>query len=1693
MLRKSILHIRIIALFCAVALLVSGIPITSVTASSIDSSDSTSTSKVDFSLDFEHEYKYSNGDIYYSQSSAENWSANNARGSHAKMITENDGNQAIRLTYDTQWSENYNANAVMNIYDPETMSKFIGDTGKKYIIRFSYKIEETDGQQMQFYLASSNRCGGSNSSDKNTRAAFANTDMGPKAVVNNSTTSFTAITDIITEVTDGYVTASVIYTAQGPLESNGNSFDSYPIIILQTNNKSEDETNTGDRPFASALIDNISITDYYTEYLLDFEKEYTDTSDETYYSSATAENWSANNARGSHAEMITENDGNQAVRLTYDTQNSNENYNANAVMNIYDPETKSKFIGETGKKYLITFSYKIEETDGKRMQLYLAPSNRCGGSNSSDNNTRAAFANTDMGPKAVVNNSTTSFTAITDAITETTDGYVTTSVIYTAQGHLTSNGKTFASYPIIILQTNGKTKDATHTGNRAYASVLIDNITVSEVKFIDYTLDFEEEYKDSLDAVYYDSSISVNMTSDSTRASHTEIVTEEDGNNAMRLTYDTGREENYKDNAAINIYEPNTKTKFSGTAGEQYTITFSYKVENTDGYEMQLYLVNCGRSHMHDTDCNLNNAAMQATEFNYIPLTDKLTQETDGYITVSEQFIANGLDYPIIVLSTNNSTTVSNHTETNFASLLIDNISVKKDKQLYTMCYGYNGVDTLIKIYDTTVFGDLSVPSRAGYLFDGWYKDAEYSQKAANNELVSECKEIYAKWLGDGNSMTPTQITDAIIIDTVKGIKKSDISADFTDISYVQNSMLEQVASATVTSSDSTAWYGAYVISGEDTVLDTNQVFSISNIDLKINPNANSVIFYAELPEFVKSGADWALAISNLSVVQNGATYKAALIGDENTFSYLAEGSDEWIAANIKSDGVLSLPSSFKGYIRLDFSAISFDGDVDLTAEYTLNTMSLALNSVGGECGDFLFGGIFYAPANNSNSTVMKVADISYELSRSSNAVIVNPNSADNSKDGVFSVRYSGTAGVPDSKIVETESSAYWAETPIAITSSSGNTLTTTGYMNTYRISSMRLLMQPSVDSFMIYVEVPEYTSNLCAVKILEPVIMQSQLERTINFSNSIYQYLDINDGAWKIARAGSDGELNAITSGFKGYIKFDIKQMKNFIDITGIDFTKPYYLDGIEIAFNHIGGKNGNLVIGAFYSIIKNSDSTILQNGITHQTLCANILGGDISLDGKFSADDLTYMRKALIGFELDTVKKLRVNSDENPEFDIRDLVRLKKIILGTNEPIVGDKSNGVTYKEIFTPDVTTTNSAIVYGRNAVTNYSKIIDADTTLNSEQKAIDFANEINSSKIADFEKTGIDKMCHVSTFVYANDNIYMSYYANTQSAVENPSYQVARLAYCSEPDPEDKVIIDIQAVGDDLYGQKVVGVYDTILMQKQGDDTNLYILWTANINGQYYRLYRTFNMLTEELGEINVNRFKVGNTVNDFSTSGIKNALTSNDIGYKYMFADIGIMQKLSTRVENGETYYYTGAYSGEFTCIIKSKDLVTWEYVAQPNIGENGTGFENQTKWENAVYVVDDKCYYFVRQWDPEYDSEGNLTVGTPYDILTYYDLNTGEWETPVLVGDSQSRSDFIMYNGELYLFHAPTDRNHIGILKIDTEDLTKTRVVLQADMRGSCFYPFVQYNSAGELCMSYTVNRTNIRLAKFTLSKYLN
>lgn len=433
-----------------------------------------------------------------------------------------------------------------------------------------------------------------------------------------------------------------------------------------------------------------------------------------------------------------------------------------------------------------------------------------------------------------------------------------------------------------------------------------------------------------------------------------------------------------------------------------------------------------------------------------------------------------------------------------------------------------------------------------------------------------------------------------------------------------------------------------------------------------------------------------------------------------------------------------------------------------------------------------------------------------------------------------------------------------------------------------------------------------------------------------------------------------------------------------------------------------------------------------------------------------------------------LDNNNRLLVMAGEGLTSTSRKLVApegTSKIVLNANininsNPSCYYKNAGVIYDNTI---------AIEENKNYIgnisqgnTNYSM---GENELLSVINGINFSRELNNP-ITDFKKDD-DLMVHVSTFCIINNIVYMTYYANRTHETETPSEHIARFVYCNLNDLNNKTYIDLQNVGDTFDGKTVTAIYDTILLRK--DDNTLYLMWTAKLNDEYYRLYRTYDIATSTLGDVSVNYFKVGYTTNEFKISGMNGAFTDNNISHKALSGDIGIMQRLTSRTESGTTYYYTGCYVGEFNCIIKSSDLITWQFVAQPD-------FINNSQWENAVYVKNDKAYYFVRQ---KTSSAGGF--------LTYYNLTTKTWATPVFVDDCQSRSDFFEVNNTLYLIHAPLNRYHLSIMTINTECIQQSYEI-QTALTGFNFYPFVQsYNN--ELYISFTQSRKHIYLCKFTLS----
>ena len=106
---------------------------------------------------------------------------------------------------------------------------------------------------------------------------------------------------------------------------------------------------------------------------------------------------------------------------------------------------------------------------------------------------------------------------------------------------------------------------------------------------------------------------------------------------------------------------------------------------------------------------------------------------------------------------------------------------------------------------------------------------------------------------------------------------------------------------------------------------------------------------------------------------------------------------------------------------------------------------------------------------------------------------------------------------------------------------------------------------------------------------------------------------------------------------------------------------------------------------------------------------------------------------------------------------------------------------------------------------------------------------EFVAEVKANIIGDFEKDG-DKMVHVSSFTIIDNIVYMTYYANTASALEDAKHQEARLAYCPLDNPADLTVINIQKVGDKV--EVVSGIfagYSGVLREISEDKKQVVIL------------------------------------------------------------------------------------------------------------------------------------------------------------------------------------------------------------------------------------------------------------------------
>ena len=142
---------------------------------------------------------------------------------------------------------------------------------------------------------------------------------------------------------------------------------------------------------------------------------------------------------------------------------------------------------------------------------------------------------------------------------------------------------------------------------------------------------------------------------------------------------------------------------------------------------------------------------------------------------------------------------------------------------------------------------------------------------------------------------------------------------------------------------------------------------------------------------------------------------------------------------------------------------------------------------------------------------------------------------------------------------------------------------------------------------------------------------------------------------------------------------------------------------------------------------------------------------------------------------------------------------------------------------KNVYTPDVSLGKEEKIIPTVPMKDYAHFIRPSDNNEAKELGEKCAEEVKANFIADFERTiaycerngeeDPDRMVHVSTYIILDGIVYMTYYASTTKDTESSKDQTARLAFCPLDNPEEMTIVDIQSVGEELDGRKIIRVYE----------------------------------------------------------------------------------------------------------------------------------------------------------------------------------------------------------------------------------------------------------------------------------------
>ena len=441
---------------------------------------------------------------------------------------------------------------------------------------------------------------------------------------------------------------------------------------------------------------------------------------------------------------------------------------------------------------------------------------------------------------------------------------------------------------------------------------------------------------------------------------------------------------------------------------------------------------------------------------------------------------------------------------------------------------------------------------------------------------------------------------------------------------------------------------------------------------------------------------------------------------------------------------------------------------------------------------------------------------------------------------------------------------------------------------------------------------------------------------------------------------------------------------------------------------------------------------------------------------------------------------------------------------IYGYNASNYNEPVNVTTYRNLPIPDnaeyiivgISTNRKSLLLGTDiSYMDFSYTLNltkADNTsyFSSYKTGITFTHDFNVLDIMrlyanslkfdqdlwDYRDKTQDYFSHDSSLnIDTNGVAYIVTCANTTSNGDNPfstnAYVKLSIIDTSDITSSNYTTHTAAQYGDTVDGTPIAsgcGVPNSVFV----DSDTLRILFSAKLGNTWYMLYRDFTISTASLGSIGICKISNSGTLYDFTTDYINSNIVS--------LQSTAYFISMNAQIAKKDNVFYSGLGISNYipnSLIFSSTDMVNYELWLNPSFAESNAMLEG------ACAVLGDYLYYALRQ------SSG-------YKILiAKINMINKSITQEIFIPDAMARASWLVENDKLYLFNTMDSRQRTNVSRIDTGDISQSKIIMQGSIL--CVYPsVVKYNNEYYITGTsfYAGGPSNVYIRKFTyLDNYGN